>query len=111
MWRKLLVRLTLVSFSSMGLFQYKNWRNPAWLTKKQESVCKDLFDKDDPLFGTDQFIEYLAEELLAYMCREYGKLSTDDISRDELKIHHTRLALLRNTLYTLHTALNTKILR
>ena len=93
----------------MGLLQVANWRNPGWLTETQLKCCQDLFDGTDSAFGNDQFREFLAEELCSYMAREYAKKipEIEDLkcTGDTHKFFR-KLTLVRNAVYTLHTAFN-----
>ena len=96
-------------FEKMGLLQVANWRNPGWLTEKQLKCCQDLFDGIDPAFGNDEFREFLAEELCSYMAREYAKKipEIEDLKcTSEAHKFFRKLTLVRNAVYTLHTAFN-----
>ena len=96
-------------FEKMGLLQVANWRNPGWLTEKQLKCCQDLFDGIDPAFGNDEFREFLAEELCSYMAREYAKKipEIEDLKcTSENQRFFRKLTLVRNAVYTLHTAFN-----
>ena len=93
----------------MGLLQVANWRNPGWLTEKQFKCCADLFDGTDPSFGTDDFREFLTEELWSYLAREYGKKVPEiENERCDSKAQNflRRLNLIRNALYTIHATFN-----
>jgi len=91
----------------MGLVQVANWRNPGWLTEKQLKCCEDLFDNEDPQFGTHKFREFLAEELCSYMAREYSKKIKDiEEGKCDSKAQKflRKLTMIRTATYALHTA-------
>jgi hypothetical protein len=72
-------------------------------------MLRGIVRRKDPEFGTDKFREFLAEEICSYMAREYAKKSSEFEGKPcgkDARSFFSKLALIRNAIYTLHTALN-----